>query len=66
MYKRGDYVEILPEYQDQGDDQYRWICVSDEEKDMVDVSPEGTGLSIPPVYAIRTDWIRLPAQRQVL
>lgn len=58
MYKRGDHVVILPEYQDEGDDQYRWVCVTDEEKGMVDVRPEGTGLAIPPVYAVRTCWIR--------
>jgi hypothetical protein len=57
MYKRGDYIEILPEFQDDGDDSYRWVCITDEEKGMVDVSPEGTGLRIPPIYAVRVEWI---------
>lgn len=63
MYKRGDHIEILPEYQDEGDEQYRWVCVTDEEKGRVDVSPEGTRLTLPPIYAVQTGWIR-PAIRQ--
>lgn len=58
MFKHGDPVEILSEYQDKGDDQYRWVCVTDEEKGRVDISPLDTNLRIPPVYAVNTDWIR--------
>lgn len=58
MFKRGDEVEILPEYQDKGDDQYHWVCVSDEEKGRIDISPLDTKLKIPPVYAVQTNQIR--------
>lgn len=58
MFKRGDHVEILPDYQDDGDDQYRWVCVSDEEKDRVDITPFDIKMSIPPVYTVQTNQIR--------
>ena len=58
MYKRGDAVEILPDYQDEGDDQYRWICVNDEEKGRVEITPMDIDLRIPPVYTVQTNQIR--------
>ena len=58
MYKRGDEIEILPEYQDEGDDQYRWVCVNDEEKGRVDISPADINLRIPPTYTVQTNQIR--------
>lgn len=58
MYKRGDVVEILPEYQDEGDDQYRWACVNDEEKGRVDITPVNIDLRIPPIYTVQTNQIR--------
>lgn len=58
MFKNGDPVEILPEYQDEGDDEYRWVCVTNEEKGRVDISPLDTKLRIPPVYAVQTNQIR--------
>jgi hypothetical protein len=58
MFKRGDAVEILPEYQDKGDDQYHWVCVNDEEKGRIDISPSDINLRIPPVYTVQTNQIR--------
>ncbi len=58
MFKSGDQVEILPEYQDEGDDQFCWVCVNDEEKGKIDISPLGTKLRIPPIYAVHTNQIR--------
>ena len=40
----GDRVEILPEFQDQGDDAYEWVVVGAEEKGRLDISPAGTSL----------------------
>lgn len=57
MYRRGDYIKILPEFQDEGDDSFCWVCITDEEKGMVDVSPEGTALHFPPIYSMRVEWI---------
>lgn len=58
MIHRGDRVEILPEFRDDGDDTFIWIAVSDEEKGRVDISPVMTELSIPPVQTVRCDWVR--------
>ena len=58
MYKRGDEVEILPEYQDEGDDQYHWTCVNDEEKGRVEITPVDIDLRIPPVYTVQINQIR--------
>lgn len=58
MFKRGDPVEILPEFQDQGDDQFRWVCVNTEEKGRVDITPVDTGMRLPPVYTVQTNQIR--------
>ena len=58
MFKRGDEVEILPEYQDEGDDQFHWVCLNDEEKGRVDITPVGINLRIPPVFTVQTKQIR--------
>lgn len=58
MFKHGDLVEILEQFQDDGDDQFSWVCVSDEEKGRVDISPRGTKMRIQPVYTVQTNQIR--------
>ncbi len=58
MFKRGDPVEILPEFQDEGDDQFHWVCVSTEEKGRVDITPVDIGMRVPPVYTVQTNQIR--------
>ena len=60
MYKRGDEVEILPEYQDEGDDQFHWVCVNDEEKGRVDIMIlELSNWQIPPIHTVQVHQIRL-------
>jgi len=59
MIKRGDIVEILPEYQDEGDDTFQWIATSDEEKGRVDITPINTGLGFPPINTVKSSWIRI-------
>jgi hypothetical protein len=58
MIMRGDRVEILPEFRDQGDEGFVWIAVSNEEKGRVDISPVNIGLPIPPVQTVYTSWVR--------
>lgn len=58
MFKRGDPVEILPEFQDEGDDGFRWVCVSDEDKGRVDITPTDIDMQILPVYTVLTNQIR--------
>ncbi|MHB1291864.1 MAG: hypothetical protein ACYCY5_06685, partial [Sulfuricella sp.] len=38
-YLHGNQVEILPEFQDPGDDGFIWVVLSDEEKGRVDIRP---------------------------
>ena len=59
MFRRGDIVEILEEFQDPGDETFTWIVQDDEEKGRVDLVPyEFTG-EIKPMYTVKTEWIRL-------
>ncbi len=39
--KAGDVVNILPEYQDEGDNAYTWIAVDDERDGIVKIAPQG-------------------------
>jgi hypothetical protein len=58
MYKRGDIVEILPEFQDLGDSAFTWIVLNDEEKGRVDITPIDITLSIKPIYTMNTTQIK--------
>lgn len=59
VYRAGDAVEILPEFQDLGDDEFSWIVVADEEKGRVDLVPSNHSMAIKPIYTLRVDQIRL-------
>jgi hypothetical protein len=58
MYKRGDIVEILLEFQDSGDSAFTWIVLNDEEKGRVDITPIDITLSIKPIYTMNTTQIK--------
>lgn len=58
MFKRGDEVEILPEFQDKGDDEFIWIVLGDEEKGRVDISPINIDLTIKPIYTVQVSQIK--------
>lgn len=32
-YRRGDIVRILPDYQDEGDDDYVWMVISEDNEE---------------------------------
>lgn len=59
MFKKGDQVEILPEFQDAGDDGFHWMVLEDEEKGRVDICPVDTALLIKPRFTVGTHQIRL-------
>lgn len=59
MFKRGNQVEILPEFQDPGDDTFTWVVLGDEEKGRVDISPIDIDLTIKPIYTVTVDQIKL-------
>lgn len=56
--KKGDTVEILPAYRDEGDSNYTWIAVDDEEKGRVSISPVDIPLGMPPVYVVPVSQLR--------
>lgn len=59
MFKRGDKVEILKEFQDLGDETFTWIVIGDEEKGRVDITPIDIKLDIKPIHTVQTHWIKL-------
>lgn len=58
LFKPGDLIEILPDFQDQGDDALLWTVVSEVSKGRLDISPIDTGLSVPPIYTVQVAWVR--------
>lgn len=59
MFKHGDIVEILEEFQDPGDNTLTWMVLHDEEKGRVDITPIDIELEIKPTYTLKTDQIKL-------
>jgi hypothetical protein len=57
--KKGDFVTILPAFQDQGDDEFTWQAITDEEKGRVTLQALGTGMQLTPTYVMQADWIEL-------
>ena len=63
MFRRGDVVEILEEFQEPGDENFTWIVQDDEEKGRVDLVPYEITGEIKPMHTVKTDWIRLAPPR---
>lgn len=59
MFKARNIVEILPPFRDEGDEDFTWQVLADEEKDRVDISPVDSPLCIKPIYTVETVQIRL-------
>lgn len=57
--RKGDVVEILPEFQDDGDSDFRWVVLADEEKGRVDIQPVDHPMQIKPTYTLQVDQVRL-------
>jgi hypothetical protein len=58
-FLKGQLVKILPEFQDDGDDEFTWVVVNDEEKGRVDISAIDSPLTIKPIHTVQTDWLEL-------
>lgn len=58
MFKAGDIVEILPPFRDEGDIDFTWQVLTDEEKGRVDICPIDAPLLIKPIYTVETSQIR--------
>ena len=59
MIKQGQIVEIKEQYQDDGDDQFTWVAVDDEEKGRVTITPTDIALEIKPQYVVNVEWLSL-------
>lgn len=57
--RKGDFVEILASFQDEGDDEFRWLALDDEEKGRVTIAALGTNLGMAPTTVVRTEWVKL-------
>jgi len=58
MFKKGDMVEILREFQDAGDDNFQWMVLEDEVKGRVDIMPIDIPMDIKPRYTVQTNQIQ--------
>ena len=61
-WSKGQRIRIKETYRDPGDEELKWIVISDEEKGRVDISPIDTHLKIAPVYTVQADWIEADSQ----
>lgn len=59
MFRKGDIVRILPQYQDPGDDEFTWVVLEDEEKGRVDISAADSPMGIKPRHTVQVEWIEL-------
>lgn len=57
MIKKGDKVKIRPEWRDEGDEDFVWIALEEEDGGRVRIAPLNTGLSIQPNQIVTTDML---------
>jgi len=53
----GSIIKIKPDYQDPGDDKYKWHTISIVEKGRVDIQPKDINLTYKPIYTVPVSWI---------
>jgi hypothetical protein len=56
-FRKGDIVKIRPEFQDDGDHEFTWVVLADEEKGRVDISAIDSPLSIKPIHTLKVEWL---------
>lgn len=54
--EEGDLVKFIPEYED-GDDEFVYVLVEDPDGGRVKVIPLNSGLDIPPIQVVKTEWL---------
>lgn len=59
MIKKGDRIDINPEWQDPGDENYVWVAVDDEEKGFVTISPISMPVGLRPRSVVGIEMIKL-------
>lgn len=56
-FLKGQIVKIRSEYQDDGDNEFTWVVLADEEKDRVDITAIDSTLKIKPIHTVKVEWI---------
>lgn len=56
-FLKGDIVKIRPAFQDEGDDEFTWVVLNDEEKGRVDISAIDSPMTIKPIHTVQVDWL---------
>jgi hypothetical protein len=57
MIRKGDTIQIKPEWQDAGDERFTWIAADDEQNGRVMITPIDTGLAIAPTQVVRVSML---------
>jgi hypothetical protein len=57
MVKKFTKVTIKKEYQDDGDNEFSWVAMSDEEKGRIDIAAFPCDCSIIPIQTVRVEWL---------
>ena len=57
MIRKGEKVEIKPEWQDKGDDLFTWMALEDEDGGRVRISPVDIGYRILPYQVVDTSML---------
>lgn len=57
MIRKGDTVKILAKFQDDGDSDFTWVAVSNQDGDRVAISPVMPGLRYPPIQVVKVEWL---------
>tara|TARA_R100000656_G_scaffold82903_1_gene60570 strand:+ start:174 stop:356 length:183 start_codon:yes stop_codon:yes gene_type:complete len=57
MIKKGDKIRIKPERQDDGDSQFNWEAIENEDGGRVRIAPVNIGLPITPNQVVETKMI---------
>jgi hypothetical protein len=63
VIRKGDIVEILPEWQDDGDGRYICEAVSDEDLGRVDIRPRNFEYEFAPIQTVRVEMIHLYSEK---
>ena len=56
-FLKGQVIKIRPEFQDEGDDEYTWVVLNDEEKGRVDISAIDSVMKIKPIHTVQVEWL---------
>lgn len=55
-FRKGDLVRFLPDYED-SDNEYVYLLIENPDGGRVKVIPHDSGLEIPPIQVVKTEWL---------